>query len=72
MVVYILSEMRRRLPEFVARFVREGADAEPVIFGRYGRPEAVLLSCAAYEELCATVSGFAEAEVPGGGVGQGA
>ncbi|MEV0398884.1 hypothetical protein [Actinoallomurus sp. NPDC050550] len=49
--VHPLSEVRRRLSETVARFRREGASAEPVVFGSQRKPEAVLLPYAAYEEL---------------------
>lgn len=46
-----LSEVRKRLSETVARFRREGAQAEPVIFGTHRKPEAIVLPYEAYEEL---------------------
>jgi hypothetical protein len=49
MQVHPLSEVRARLSGILARFRREGAAAEPVAFGSYRKPEAVLLSYEVYE-----------------------
>lgn len=46
-----LAEVRKRLSETVARFRREGTNAEPVIFGSHHKPEAIVLPYEAYEEL---------------------
>lgn len=45
------SEMRNHLSEYLAVLRKGGADAEPFYVGAYRRPEAVLLSIPAYEEL---------------------
>ena len=47
--VHPLSEVRARLSGILARFRREGADAEPVAFGSHRKPEAILLSYEVYE-----------------------
>ena len=46
-----ISDARRNLTGHVARFRREGLDAEPVVFGDHRRPEAVLLPHAMFELL---------------------
>lgn len=46
-----ISDARRNLTGHVARFRREGLDAEPVVFGDHRRPEAVLLPHATFELL---------------------
>jgi antitoxin StbD len=47
--VHPLSEVRARLSGILARFRREGAEAEPVAFGTHRKPEAILLPYEAYE-----------------------
>ena len=47
--VHPLSEVRARLSGILARFRREGAAAEPVVFGSHRKPEAILISYEAYE-----------------------
>jgi PHD/YefM family antitoxin component YafN of YafNO toxin-antitoxin module len=47
--VHPLSEVRARLSGILARFRREGADAEPVAFGSHRKPEAILIPYEAYE-----------------------
>jgi PHD/YefM family antitoxin component YafN of YafNO toxin-antitoxin module len=47
--VHPLSEVRQRLSGILARFRREGAEAEPVAFGSHRKPEAVLLPYEVYE-----------------------
>ena len=52
--VHPLSEVRQRLSGILARFRREGAAAEPVVFGSHRKPEAILLPyevCERYEGL---------------------
>jgi PHD/YefM family antitoxin component YafN of YafNO toxin-antitoxin module len=51
MPIQPLAEVRERLSQLVARFRREGAVAEPVVFGTHRKPEAVLISFDAYREL---------------------
>jgi hypothetical protein len=46
-----LAEAGKRLSETVARFRRDGANAEPVIFGSHHKPEAIVLPYEAYEGL---------------------
>lgn len=46
-----ISDARRNLTGHVARFRREGLEAEPVIFGDHRQPEAVLLPHATFELL---------------------
>jgi len=50
-MVETISDARRNLTGHVARFRREGLDAEPVVFGDHRRPEAVLLPHATFELL---------------------
>jgi len=47
--VHPLSEVRQRLSGILARFRRDGAEAEPVAFGSHRKPEAVLLPYEVYE-----------------------
>jgi PHD/YefM family antitoxin component YafN of YafNO toxin-antitoxin module len=44
-------EARERLSGFLKESRERGADAEPVFFGAHRKPEAVVLSYQAYEEL---------------------
>lgn len=46
-----ISDARRDLAVHVARFRKEGLDAEPVVFGEHGQPEAVLLPHATFQLL---------------------
>ncbi|MEZ5184984.1 MAG: hypothetical protein R2720_04495 [Candidatus Nanopelagicales bacterium] len=45
------SEARKALPSIAARFRREGAPSEPVVFGSHRKPEAALISYELYEHL---------------------
>jgi PHD/YefM family antitoxin component YafN of YafNO toxin-antitoxin module len=44
-------EARKRLSGFLRESREHGIDADPVFFGSHRKPEAVVLSYAAYEEL---------------------
>lgn len=44
-------EARRRLSGFLKESRERGADADPVFFGAHRKPEAVVLSYAAYQDL---------------------
>lgn len=44
-----VSEAREELSRALARFRREGAAAEPVIFGSHRKPEAVVIPFELYE-----------------------
>jgi len=46
-----ISTARAQLSETVARIGRQGVHAEPVVIGRYYKPEAVLISFELYEKL---------------------
>jgi hypothetical protein len=46
-----VSEAREQLSRALARFRREGAAAEPVIFGSHRKPEAVVIPFELYAEL---------------------
>lgn len=46
-----ISDTRQNLTGHVARFRREGLDAEPVVFGDHRQPEAVLLPHATFQLL---------------------
>lgn len=46
-----ISDARRDLTRHVARFRREGLDAEPVVFGDHRQPEAVLIPHATFQLL---------------------
>lgn len=46
-----ISDTRRDLTRHLARFRREGQDAEPVVFGDRRQPEAVLLPHTTFELL---------------------
>lgn len=46
-----ISDTRRDLTGHVARFRKEGLDAEPVVFGDHRLPEAVLLPHATFQLL---------------------
>jgi PHD/YefM family antitoxin component YafN of YafNO toxin-antitoxin module len=46
-----VSDTRKHLTGHVARFRREGVDADPVVFGDHRRPEAVLLPFETFELL---------------------
>ena len=46
-----INDGRRDLAAHVARFRKEGLDAEPVVFGEHGQPEAVLLPHATFQLL---------------------
>ncbi|MBO0690828.1 MAG: hypothetical protein J2P40_14810 [Candidatus Dormibacteraeota bacterium] len=68
------SEAAAALEETLARFRREGGQAEPVLMGAEGRPEAVVLPYEEYERLAAqrelaeafaSARGSVLAEVPG-------
>ncbi|MBO0689990.1 MAG: type II toxin-antitoxin system prevent-host-death family antitoxin [Candidatus Dormibacteraeota bacterium] len=68
------SEAAAALVETLARFRREGGEAEPVTIGAEGLPEAVVLPYAEYERLAAqrelaeafaSARGSVLAEVPG-------
>jgi hypothetical protein len=48
-----VSEARSELSRALERFRREGATAEPVIFGAHRKPEAVVIPFALYEQLVA-------------------
>jgi PHD/YefM family antitoxin component YafN of YafNO toxin-antitoxin module len=50
-VTETISDARRNLTVHVARFRKEGLDAEPVIFGDHRQPEAVLLPHATFQLL---------------------
>jgi len=61
-VTETISDARRDLTQHVARFRREGLDAEPVVFGDHRRPEAVLLPHATFELLLDVAEDIAIAE----------
>jgi PHD/YefM family antitoxin component YafN of YafNO toxin-antitoxin module len=72
--VHPVSEARAELSRALARFRREGAAAEPVIFGSHRKPEAVVLPFEAYAKLTAELrrrraaaeaAGSVLAELPG-------
>src|ERR1700716_1127468 len=46
-----VSEAREQLSQALARFRREGAAAEPVIFGSHRKPEAVVVPFEVYAEI---------------------
>lgn len=46
-----ISGARRNLTGHVARFRKEGLEAEPVVFGDHRQPEAVLLPHATFQLL---------------------
>jgi hypothetical protein len=48
-----VSEVREELSRALARFRREGAAAEPVVFGSHRKPEAVVLPFAVYAAMLA-------------------
>ena len=50
-MVETISDTRAALTTVVARFRKEGAQAEPVVFGDHRKPEAVLLSYETYQIL---------------------
>ena len=70
-----VSEARSELSRALERFRREGAAAEPVIFGAHRKPEAVVIPFALYEQLvqmpaarqraAAAASASVLAELPG-------
>jgi PHD/YefM family antitoxin component YafN of YafNO toxin-antitoxin module len=45
------DEARKQLGDVLKRFRRDGADAEPVLFGAHRKPEAVILPVALWERL---------------------
>jgi antitoxin StbD len=45
------SEAREQLSEVLKRFRREGADAEPMLFGAHRKAEAVILPVALWEHM---------------------
>lgn len=45
------SEAREQLSQVLERFRREGADAEPMLFGSHRKAEAVVLPVAVWERL---------------------
>ncbi len=45
------SVARARLSSILGEFRKDGADAEPVIFGSHRKPEGVMLSYESYERL---------------------
>lgn len=49
--VHPLSEVRERLSGILARFRRDGQDADPVIFGSHRKPEAIILPYQEFEAL---------------------
>lgn len=57
-----ISDTRRDLTRHVARFRRDGVDAEPVVFGDHRQPEAVLLPHATFELLLDAAEDIAIAE----------
>lgn len=57
-----ISDARRDLTVHVARFRKEGLDAEPVVFGDHRQPEAVLLPHATFQLLLGIAEDVAIAE----------
>lgn len=57
-----ISDTRRDLTGHVARFRKEGIDAEPVVFGDHRHPEAVLLPHATFQMLLDVAEDIAIAE----------
>ncbi len=45
------SVARARLSSILGEFRKDGADAEPVVFGSHRKPEGVMLSYESYERL---------------------
>ena len=43
-----LSEVRRTLPAFLRKVRKRGKDVEPIIYGSYRHPEAVVMPYEAY------------------------
>ncbi len=69
-----VSEARAELSRALARFRREGAAAQPVVFGSHRKPEAVVIPFEAYTEVveyqrrrlsAAEARASVEAEQPG-------
>jgi len=48
-------EARTEIPKALRRFRAEGASADPVIFGSYRRPEAVVIPFELYAEIAGIV-----------------
>ncbi len=46
-----VSEAREQLSNALARFRRDGAAAQPVIFGSHRKPEAIIIPFELYAEL---------------------
>jgi PHD/YefM family antitoxin component YafN of YafNO toxin-antitoxin module len=62
MTTQTISDARRDLTGHVARFRKEGLDAEPVVFGDHRQPEAVLLPHATFQLLLDVAEDIAIAE----------
>ncbi len=57
-----ISDARRDLTVHVARFRKEGLDAEPVVFGDHRQPEAVLMPHVMFQLLLDVAEDIAIAE----------
>lgn len=51
LLVMTTSVARKSLPSILDDFRREGAEAEPVVFGSYRKPEGVMLSYESFERM---------------------
>lgn len=60
-----IAETRAALTKTVQRFRRDGATAEPVVFGSRGEPEAVVLPYATYRLLMEVAEDVVIAETVG-------
>ena len=58
-----VSEAREELSRALARFRREGAAAQPVVFGSHRKPEAVVLPFAAYAAMLAELQRHRDADL---------
>jgi antitoxin StbD len=56
-------EAREELPKALARFRKEGASAEPVIFGSHRKPEGVVIPFALYASLLPAIEELEIAEI---------
>ncbi len=61
-MTHTISDTRRDLTGHVARFRREGLNAEPVVFGDHRQPEAVLLPHETFQLLLDVAEDIAIAE----------
>ena len=61
-MVETISDARRKLTQHVARFRKDGLDAEPVVFGDHRTPEAVVVPFELFQLLLDVAEDIAIAE----------